>query len=90
MTNGPIVTSIDGYEDLLTYKSGVYQHYTGKLHGNHAMKVVGWGEENGTPYWLVANTWNRAWGEAGFIKWLRGSNHCGIEATLVTALPKKK
>lgn len=49
MTNGPIVTSIDGYEDLLTYKSGVYQHYTGKLHGNHAMKVVGWGEENGTP-----------------------------------------
>ncbi|KAG7263947.1 hypothetical protein CRUP_007014, partial [Coryphaenoides rupestris] len=25
--------------------------------------VLGWGEENGTPYWLVANSWNTDWGD---------------------------
>ena len=42
-----------------------YQHLTGKYLGGHAVKVIGWGEENGTPYWLVANSWNEDWGEKG-------------------------
>ena len=48
--------------------SGVYQHVTGSAVGGHAIKVLGWGEENGTPYWLCANSWNTDWGENG--KWL--------------------
>jgi cathepsin B len=24
--------------------------------------LMGWGVENGTPYWLVANSWNMDWG----------------------------
>lgn len=49
MTNGPLVAIIDGYEDLIAYKSGVYQHRAGKLHGRHDIKLLGWGEEDGTP-----------------------------------------
>lgn len=45
--------------------SGVYQHVTGSELGGHAVKVLGWGEENGTPYWLVANSWNSDWGDNG-------------------------
>lgn len=26
--------------------------------GGHAVKIVGWGVLDGTPYWLVANSWN--------------------------------
>ena len=37
------------------------------------------GTENGTPYWLVANSWSTQWGEDGFFKILRGKNECGIE-----------
>lgn len=38
---------------------------SGKYLGGHAVKVIGWGSENGTPYWLVANSWNANWGLQG-------------------------
>lgn len=44
---------------------GVYQHVTGEMLGGHAIKILGWGEENGTPYWLAANSWNNDWGDKG-------------------------
>jgi len=31
----------------------------------HAVKIIGWGVEKGTPYWLVANSWNTDWGDNG-------------------------
>lgn len=39
-------------------KSGVYRHVTGKMLGGHAVKMLGWGVESNTPYWLIANSWN--------------------------------
>lgn len=44
---------------------GVYQHVSGSAVGGHAIKVLGWGEENGVPYWLCANSWNTDWGDNG-------------------------
>lgn len=58
MTNGPVEASFDVFEDFLTYKYGVYHHVTGKNLGGHSIKILGWGVEQGTPYWLVANSWN--------------------------------
>lgn len=52
--------------------------------------MVGWGEENGKPYWLIANSWNEDWGDKGFFKIERGSNHCGIESQGVAGLIKLK
>ena len=53
------------------------------------LKIIsGWGEENGTPYWLVANSWNYDWGDNGTFKILRGSDHCGIESGVVAGLPQ--
>jgi len=43
----------------------VYHHVTGALLGGHAIKIMGWGVENGTDYWLVANSWNGDWGDKG-------------------------
>lgn len=40
---------------------GVYHHVSGEELGGHAVKMVGWGEENGVPYWLIANSWNNDW-----------------------------
>lgn len=85
--NGPVEAALQVYTDFLQYKSGVYQHVTGEEVGGHAIKMLGWGEENGTPYWLVANSWNTDWGDNGFVKILRGSNECGIEDSVVTGLP---
>ena len=33
--------------------------------GGHAVKMIGWGVDNGVPYWLVANSWNTDWAENG-------------------------
>jgi cathepsin B len=88
LTNGPVEASFDVYEDFLTYKSGVYHHIEGKNLGGHSIKILGWGVEANTPYWLVANSWNEDWGEKGFFKIKRGNNECGIEGGIVAGIPK--
>jgi len=67
-TNGPIETSFNVYEDFFNYKSGVYQHVSGGLKGGHAIKVLGWGNEDGLDYYLCANSWGPSWGLEGFFK----------------------
>lgn len=51
--------------DWCFLSSGVYQHVTGEMVGGHAVRILGWGVENGTPYWLVGNSWNTDWGDNG-------------------------
>lgn len=88
MTNGPVEAAFTVYDDFPSYKEGVYQHTAGKELGGHAIKILGWGVENNTKYWLVANSWNEDWGDKGFFKILRGRNECGIESQIVAGLPK--
>jgi len=49
--------------------------------------MVGWGVENGTPYWTIVNSWNESWGNSGTFRIKRGVNECGIEASVVAATP---
>lgn len=44
---------------------GVYKHEAGQELGGHAVKLMGWGIENGVKYWLLANSWNNDWGDDG-------------------------
>jgi cathepsin B len=88
MTNGPAEGAFTVYSDFPNYKTGVYQHVTGSALGGHAIRILGWGEEAGTPYWLVANSWNADWGDKGTFKILRGQDHCGIESGVVAGLPR--
>ncbi|XP_076042541.1 cathepsin B-like [Oratosquilla oratoria] len=90
MTNGPVEGAFTVYVDFLHYKSGVYQHRHGLPLGGHAIRVLGWGEEDGVPYWLCANSWNTDWGDNGYFKILRGSDHCGIESEITAGLPAQK
>ncbi|KAK2963470.1 putative Cathepsin B [Blattamonas nauphoetae] len=82
MNNGPLSVAFTVYSDFMSYRSGVYIHKTGGVSGGHAVLAVGWGVEDGTPYWLCQNSWGKSWGEAGHFKILRGQNHCGIEGTV--------
>lgn len=87
MKNGPIQGTMYVYKDFMHYASGVYKHTKGHYLGGHAIKIVGWGSENNSPYWLVANSWGFSWGMNGFFKILRGSNECGIESECRTGSP---
>ena len=83
MTYGPVEGAFTVYADFEAYTSGVYQHTYGRYLGGHAIRIIGWGVENGQKYWLVANSWNESWGENGYFKILKGVNECGIEGQVV-------
>ena len=79
MQYGSVTGAFTVYEDFPTYTSGVYHHVSGSELGGHAIKIFGWGTEDGEDYWLVANSWNDQWGDHGTFKIRRGVNECGIE-----------
>jgi cathepsin B len=85
MENGPIEVGFAVYQDFLAYKSGIYQHVAGRILGGHAVKLVGWGQENGLNYWICANSWNSGWGEKGYFRIAFGE--CGIERYGIAGIP---
>jgi len=82
--SGPVEAAFDVYSDFLTYKSGVYSHTSGDLLGGHAVKLIGYGTENGKDYWLAQNSWTTSWGDQGLFKIAKGSDECGMEDDIVT------
>merc|ERR1711972_526752 len=88
--NGPITGMFFVHKSFTAYKSGVYKAgnpITDPMLGGHAIKIMGWGTENGAPYWLVANSWNEDWGDNGFFKIDRGHNQCQIENAAINGGP---
>lgn len=57
------------------------------LLGGHAVKLIGWGEENGVPYWLMVNSWNPDWGDNGLFKIQRGTNECNVDNSTTAGVP---
>ena len=80
-----MATRFDVYQDFMSYKGGIYKHVTGYRTGGHAVKLVGYGVEDGVNYWIIANSWGPAWGEDGFfrIAW----NECGINDNVFGCQP---
>ena len=90
-SHGPVSAAFTVYSDFPTYKSGVYKRTRGATAlGGHAVKIIGWGVENGTKYWLVVNSWNEGWGDHGLFKIARGADECGIESEIVAGNPIDK
>lgn len=65
LKNGPVECDFTVYADFLAYKSGVYIQHSSQELGGHAVRMLGWGTENGVDYWLIANSWNNDWGDKG-------------------------
>ena len=77
LEGGPVETCFDVYQDFMSYSSGVYVHTTGSYLGGHCVKMLGWGNQNGTNYWIVANSWGTTWGQEG-VFWIE-FGQCGID-----------
>ena len=63
---GPLVTTMDVYDDFFSYVSGVYSHTTGDNAGGHAVLIVGYNDAG--QYFIVKNSWGAGWGESGYFK----------------------
>jgi len=103
--NGPIVLSLEPDYSFMFYKSGVYQSPISSWIINntkrpewekvdHSMVLVGWGVENikgkNVKYWLLQNSWGSGWGDNGFMKFIRGIDHLGIESICEYGMPVLK
>jgi len=96
MKNGPLSVSFVVYQSFLTFfkenPKGIYtkSQNPGKQLGGHAVRLVGWGEENSQKFWIVANSWGPEWGHDGYFRIERGVDLLAIESRRVTAgIPRK-
>jgi cathepsin B len=64
-TNGPIEAAMFVYSDFMSYTGGIYTQAWGSYVGGHAIKIIGWGTQNGVKYWVISNSWGKTWGETG-------------------------
>jgi cathepsin B len=71
---GPLATGFLVYQDFMSYRSGIYKRTSDYLLGAHAVRIVGWGTDGTTEYWIVANSWGKYWGENGYFR--IAMNHC--------------
>nr|ADO28161.1 cathepsin H [Ictalurus furcatus] len=79
----PVSIAFEVLPEFMHYKDGVYT--SNECHNttetvNHAVLAVGYAEENGTPYWIVKNSWGPQWGIDGYFYIERGQNMCGLAA----------
>lgn len=91
MTSGPVQAVMTVHQDFFHYRDGIYRRSNygdNYMMGLHSVRVLGWGEERGDKYWIVANSWGQNWGENGYFRIARGENESDIESFVVTVLPE--
>jgi hypothetical protein len=91
---GPLCSSFIVYNDFYDFDpvvpDAVYIHnpQNTQVVGGHAVELVGWGQTPaGTPFWWIKNSWGPEYGLGGYFRFLRGSDHCGIETNAVSMMP---
>jgi cathepsin X len=84
---GPIACGIASGKILHEYTGGIIEDTTGNKGINHEISIVGWGEEDGTNFWIIRNSWGHSWGESGFFRIVRGVDNLGIESECSWAIP---
>ncbi|KAJ1396438.1 Peptidase C1A, papain C-terminal [Sesbania bispinosa] len=85
----PVSVTIDASgREFQYYNGGVFSGECG-TELNHAVTLIGYGEDSNGKYWLIRNSWGKDWGEGGYMKMQRdiGSPEglCGI--TLQASYP---
>jgi KDEL-tailed cysteine endopeptidase len=86
VSKGPVSIAIEADTRVFQfYSSGVITSTSCGTKLDHGVLIVGYGEENGIPFWLVKNSWGTSWGEAGYVKIERSESTndigiCGVAA----------
>ena len=83
---GPISVAMDAsHKSFQLYDGGVYSDYEcSSTRLDHGVLAVGYGTYNGSPYFLVKNSWGDDWGQDGYFMIERSDdNICGLATDAV-------
>jgi len=76
---GPVSVAIEADQACFQfYSSGILSDPTCGTQLDHGVLAVGYGDQSGTPYWIVKNSWGSDWGSEGYVLIIRGQDECGI------------
>ena len=82
IAQGPVSVAIQANQKVFQrYSGGIITADCGtKL--DHGVLAVGYGTDNGTPYYKVKNSWGADWGEDGYVRIAitDGAGMCGIQS----------
>jgi cathepsin X len=88
LQRGPIVCGVAVNDALQALNSwDIFEDKTGFMEIDHAISVVGYGEEEGVKYWIIRNSWGTYFGEQGWFRLIRGVNNLAIEEDCQYAVP---
>ncbi|CAF1303742.1 unnamed protein product [Adineta steineri] len=80
---GP-VSELSGEIVTAVVSTGVYDDPTcSQTMIDQVVQIVGYGVEEGKPYWLCKNNWGAKWGDQGYIRIARGKNMCAIATVVI-------
>lgn len=86
-TYGPLSAAVNA-DNMQNYTGGIMNDSEAicpSANINHAILIVGYGEENGQGFWIVKNSWGQSWGEEGYFRIARGKGTCGINQYITTS-----
>lgn len=74
----PVSIAIEADKEIFQlYHTGVITSPSCGTRLDHGVLAVGYGNESGTDYFLVKNSWGASWGDEGYVK-LGADNICGM------------
>lgn len=76
---GPVAVSVAA-DTWFSYESGIFNGCGKDAVISHAVVATGYGEEDGTKFWSIQNSWGKDWGEDGVIRLERHEDggYCGM------------
>ncbi len=89
---GPVSAGFKVYEQFFNNYDGksIYMgpNSDENVLGGHAIRIVGWGEENNVKFWWIANSWSNKWGMNGYFRMKKMIPQCQLEQNVVGLKPE--